>query len=241
MGLADVGGHKGEYLLLEQADVPLPVPGGDAVFQPRHQLPQLIPPAGGHGVRHPGQIAQQVPLQMGGGGEIAVAFQKAQDIPLHPGGLRPGVSAPEHGKQGPAETGPCFQLRAQELEKLALVHLQHLHGHGHFLGNPLAHAGGNHRPLPRQQPCQDPCALLALAQLLDEGLEIGVVPDLPALAGVLLFGAVVRAGDTVWVDDVLDRAAVRRDLGPPVDRCVCIVVTRHRVGYIHDFRHFSHP
>ena len=69
----------------------------------------------------------------------------------------------------------------------------------------------------------------ALAELLDKGLVIGVVPDLlPRLSGVLLFGAVVRPGHPVQVWDVLDLVIIGRNRNVSVD--VCIVITRHRVG-----------
>jgi len=229
VGGAHVGRHEGEHLLLDQVQVPLPVPGGDAVFQLGQQLAQLIPPAGGHGVRHPGQVAQQVALDVGGGGKVAVAFQEIQDVPPDPGGIRPGVGVPKQGKQGPAETGPCLHLRAEKLEELPLVHLQQAHDLGHLLGDALAHAGGDHRPLPGQELGQHLHPVLPLAELLDKGLVIGVVPDLlPRLSGVLLFGAVVRPGHPVQVWDVLDLVIIGRNRNVSVD--VCIVITRHRVG-----------
>ena len=79
-----------------------------------------------------------------------------------------------------------------------------------------------------------------LAELLDKGLVIGVVPDLlPRLSGVLLFGAVVRPGHPVQVWDVLDLVIIGRNRNVSVD--VCIVITRHRVGRAQKIGHISTP
>jgi len=237
VGGAHVGRHEGEHLLLDQVQVPLPVPGGDAVFQLGQQLAQLIPPAGGHGVRHPGQVAQQVALDVGGGGKVAVAFQEIQDVPPDPGGIRPGVGVPKQGKQGPAETGPCLHLRAEKLEELPLVHLQQAHDLGHLLGDALAHAGGDHRPLPGQELGQHLHPVLPLAELLDKGLVIGVVPDLavPLEVVILLVGPLVRFGDPAGVRNILYRRVVRRHRQISVGDC--FVIPRYRVGCSQKIRH----
>ena len=240
MGLPHVGGHEGEHLLLQKADIPLPVPGGHAVFQLGQQLPQLVSPAGGHGVCHTGQVAQQVPLNMAGGRPVAVALQELEDIPPHALGIRPGVGVPEHGKQGPAKAGPRLHLPAEERQQLGLVHFQQPHDLGHLFGDAFAHAGGDHRPLPDHQAGQGLSRPLAPPQLLEEGLEIGVVADfLPRLARVLLLGAVVRPRYPVQVGDVLHLGITGGNWDITVD--VGIVITRYRVGRSQKIRHFFTP
>ncbi len=240
VGLPHIGGHKGEHLLLQKADVSLPVPGGHAVFQLGQQLPQLVSPAGGHGVCHTRQIAQQVPLNVAGGRPVAVAFQELEDIPPHPLGVRPGVGVPEHGKQGSAKAGPRLHLPAEEIQQLGLVHFQQLHHLGHLIRDALAHAGGDHCPLPEYQLGQGLPRALAPAQLLDKVLEIGVVADLfPRLARVLLLGAVVRPRHPVQVGNVLHLVITGGNWDITVD--IRIVITRYRVGCSQKVRHFFTP
>ena len=178
---------------------------------------------------------------MGGGGIIAVAFQEFQDVSPHPVRSRPGISVAQKGKQRAAEAGTRLHLSRKELEQLTLVHFQQRHGLRDLLRDALAHAGGHHRPLPHQQAGQALGSARAPPQLLEEGLEIGVVPDLPRprLTAVLLLGAVIRPSHPAGVRDVLDLGVVRRDRDVPVgDR---IVITRYRVGRAQKIGHFFTP
>ena len=49
---------------------------GRGVFQQGHQLPQLLPPAGGHGVGHSGHVPQDILLDVAGGGKLLESFHQ---------------------------------------------------------------------------------------------------------------------------------------------------------------------
>ena len=231
VGPLHIAGHIGDDPPLEEFHVALPVPGRHAVFQLGHQLPQLLRPAGGDGVGHVREVAQDIPLDMGGGAEVGIAAQKLQDVGPDAAGGGPGVRVAQQGEQRPAEAGARPELPHEKVQQLFLVHPEHLQNLTHLLGDPLAHAGEDHGPLP---PGEEPGEALRHAggvpQALEEGLVIGIVPDLavPLEVVVLPVGSLVRSGDPAGVWDILHRRIVRRHRQIPV--CDRFVIPRYRIG-----------
>ncbi len=231
VGPLHIGGHVGEDFLLEQLEVSLPIPGGDAVLELGRQVPELLRPAGRHGVRHGLEVPEEVALDVLGGVEVHVGLQKLQDVRPHPVGGGPVIGVAEQGEEGPAEAGAGFELALEEVQKLALVHPQHLQQAAHLLRDAGAEAGGDDDALPPREDAGEAVRQAGgVPQPLEEGLEIGVIADsaVPLQVAVLLFRPPVGADDLAGVGDILDLRVVRGNRDVPVD---CgLVITGYRIG-----------
>jgi len=125
---------------------------------------------------------------------------------------RPVVGVAQQGEEGPAEAGAGFELPLEEVQELALVHPQHLQQAAHLLGDADAEAGGDDNALPsREEEGEALRQAGGLPQALEEGLEIGVVPDsaVPLEIAVLLFGPPVSADNLTGIRNILDLCVVR--------------------------------
>ena len=241
MGPLHVGGHVGEDLPLEKLEVPLPVSRGDAVLELGRQVPELLRPAGGHGVRHGLEVPEEVALDVGGGVEVHVGFQKLQDVRPHPLGGGPGIGAAEQGEEGPAEAGAGFELALEKVQKLALVHPQHFQQAAHLLRDAGAEAGGDDDALPPREDAGEAVRQAgSVPQPLEEGLKVGVVTDspVPLEVAVLLFRPPVGADDLAGIGDVLNLSIVRGNRDIPVNRG--LIITGYRVGGAEQFGHSRH-
>ena len=239
MGPLHVGGHVGEDLPLEQGEVPLPVPRGDAVLELGHQVPELLGEAGGHGVGHGLEVPEEVALDMAGGIEVHVGLEELEDVVLDAAGGGPVIGVAQQGEQGAAEAGAGPELAAEELRQLALVHAQHLQQPAQLLRDAGAEAGGDDDALPSGEDAGE--ALRqggGLPQPLEEGLEIGIVPDaaVPLQVAALLLGPPVGADDLAGIGDVLDLCIFRGEGDVPVDRG--FVITGHRIGGAEQIGHY---
>ena len=238
MGPFHIGGHIGENLPLEELEVSLPVSCGDAVLELGRQLPELLRPAGGHGVRHGLEVPEEVALDMGCGVKVHIGLQELQDIRAHPLGGGPGVGAAEQGEEGPAEAGSGLELALEEVQELALVHPHHFQKPGHLLGNAGAEPGGDDDALPSGEDTGKAVRQArGVPQALEEGLEIGIIPDsaVPLEVAVLLFRPPVGADDLAGVGDILDLRVVRGNRNVPVNGG--LVITGYRIGGAEQIRH----
>ena len=93
------------------------------------------------------------------------------------------------------------------MKQAVLVHRYHGEQLPHFARDALVHAGGDDGAEFSQGARQGLRKAWGAAQLLEEGLEIAVIPQRAAwpcrVAGIALFGAVVRAADAVELRRVL--------------------------------------